>query len=62
MYGYGHGVPQDKLMAVKLYQEAVDTGNYLTAQFNLGYMYDHGYGLVVDKKKNGSKVLSISSR
>ncbi|MDA9260795.1 sel1 repeat family protein, partial [Puniceicoccaceae bacterium] len=39
----GRGVPQDDVEAAKWYRKAAEQG-HVEAQYNLGYMYDFGYG------------------
>jgi uncharacterized protein len=44
MYEYGHGVPQDAIIAAQLYQCAADQG-HPAAQYQLGLMFDKGHGV-----------------
>ena len=46
MYDKGEGVPQDYKEATKWYRLAAEQGD-ASAQTKLGYMYDHGQGVLL---------------
>lgn len=50
MYSKGQGVTQDKIRAVKLYEQACNSNN-TNGCFNLGYMYENGQGIGQDEIK-----------